>query len=458
MSLLLEALKKAELAKQGAQPGATLDQSAPVRHEELTLLDEPREPVITRASLPDISAPMEIHSDDLGLAKPAAEREQPARERQPSPLTESPPSAPADASPGARDAARQMFEVKEVDYNPKRPFYITIGALVTAGLGYGGYVWWQMQPHYAVNTAAVQSAPKAVPRPASPATPASPGAPSAVAEAASGPNTNQSPANPPTAREAAEKAPAPAQKPLVAAPDTPPAPAPKGPVFQSTARELGASTPRSSAPASARVASRAPEAPPIKITPATLQADPILEAAYGAYQRGNWDGARSAYERALARDPNDRDALLGLAAVDVRTRNFDTAELRYLRVLDLNPRDTFAYAGLLALQGQLNPVQSESRIKTLLAAQPDATHLYFTLGNQYAAQSRWGEAQEAYFKAYSAHPDNADYAFNLAVSLDRLRKTALARDYYRKALELGSAQPIGFNRAQAEVRAAELDR
>jgi len=449
MSLLLEALKKAELAKQGAQPAA--DQTVAMRHDELKIVEEPREPVITRESLPDISAQMEIHSDDFRLAEPAAGRAPAARERQPSALPESPePSAAADSeSDGAREAARQMFDVKEVDYNPRRPFYITIGALVTAGIGYAGYVWWQMQPHYPVNTAAVQAAPKAASRPTS--SPASPVAATAVSEAAPAPNTT--PVNPPAARGAAEQPPT-----ALAPPAAPPAAALKGPVFQSTARDIDAPPPRSLAPAPARVASRAPEAPPIKITPATLQPDPILEAAYAAYQRSNWDGARSEYERALARDPNDRDALLGLAAVDSRTRNFDTAELRYLRLLDLNPRDTRAYAGLLALQGQLDPVQSASRIKTLLATQPDATDLYFTLGNQYAAQSRWGEAQEAYFKAYSAHPDNADYAFNLAVSLDRLRKHALARDYYRKALELGSNQPVAFSRAQAEARAAELAR
>jgi hypothetical protein len=62
-----------------------------------------------------------------------------------------------------RDAARQMFEAKEVDYNPRKPFYLTIAGLVTAGACSGGYVWWQMQPRYAVNTAAVQNAPKGPP-------------------------------------------------------------------------------------------------------------------------------------------------------------------------------------------------------------------------------------------------------------------------------------------------------
>ena len=151
-------------------------------------------------------------------------------------------------------------------------------------------------------------------------------------------------------------------------------------------------------------------------------------------------------------------ALLGLAAIDVRTRDFETAELRYLKLIELDPRDTHAQAALIALQGNVDPVQLESRIKNTLATQPDATHLYFTLGNQYSAQARWGEAQEAYFKAYSADPENADFAFNLAVSLDHLRQRRLAAEYYRKALALAGTRAVGFDRRQAETRAQELER
>jgi len=42
----------------------------------------------------------------------------------------------------------------------------------------------------------------------------------------------------------------------------------------------------------------------------------------------------------------------------------------------------------------------------MIAAQPDASFLNFTLGNQYAAQGRWAEAQQAYFRAYSGDPEH----------------------------------------------------
>lgn len=184
----------------------------------------------------------------------------------------------------------------------------------------------------------------------------------------------------------------------------------------------------------------------------------MLESAYAAFQRGEFDRARTEYQQVLGRESTNRDALLGLAAIDVRTRDYATAELRYLKLLELDPRDSHAHAALIALQGNVDPVQSESRIKNLIATQPEATHLYFTLGNQYAAQARWADAQNAYFKAFSAEPENADFAFNLAVSLDHLRQGKLAGEYYRKAVALAGSRPVGFDRQQAESRAKELQR
>jgi len=66
MSLLLEALKKAELAKQTAKEGA------PSAEPELAP-PEPAARVITREKLPDISQPLEILTDDLPSSEPAGE-------------------------------------------------------------------------------------------------------------------------------------------------------------------------------------------------------------------------------------------------------------------------------------------------------------------------------------------------------------------------------------------------
>jgi tetratricopeptide (TPR) repeat protein len=212
-------------------------------------------------------------------------------------------------------------------------------------------------------------------------------------------------------------------------------------------------------PEPARPAPRAAESlPAIAISAPAPAVDPALERGYEALQKNDLAAAREAYQRALAREPTSRDALLGLAAIEVRSGQLDSAESRYAKLLETDPRDATALASLLSLRGQLDPVTAESRLKNLLATHPDAAPLHFSLGNQYAQQSRWSEAQGAYFKAYSVDPENADYAFNLAVSLDRLHQKNLALDYYQRALALAAKRSAGFNPAQARTRVQELSR
>jgi tetratricopeptide (TPR) repeat protein len=94
----------------------------------------------------------------------------------------------------------------------------------------------------------------------------------------------------------------------------------------------------------------------------------------------------------------------------------------------------------------------------MLAQDPSAHVLNFALGNELAQQNRWAEAQQEYFKAYTAEPDNADFAYNVAVSLDHLRKPREALDYYQRAIGLSQKRGASFDLAAAKARASELAR
>jgi tetratricopeptide (TPR) repeat protein len=200
----------------------------------------------------------------------------------------------------------------------------------------------------------------------------------------------------------------------------------------------------------AAVSSR-PAAPP--------QIHPKVQTAYAAYLKGDFATAHRDYQDALREQSTNRDALLGLAAVDVRTGRLESAEATYLRLLQLDPNDAHAQAGLIALRAsQLDPLATESRVKSMLAAAPGAKVLHFTLGNQLAQQGRWAEAQQEYFKAFAANPENADFAYNLAVSLDHLRQAKPALDYYRRAIALAERSGGSFDLATARDRAAQLEK
>ncbi len=437
MSLLLEALKKAELAKQAAK-------------EEPLSTDAPP---FTRDKLPDITQPMEIRSDDLGLAEPAptpkrADKpalelalEEPIRAAPVAPAVPPPRPAPSETdymppSDGMeRKQAQQVFEAKELDVNPRKPFYITMGALGLFALGTVGYFWYQLQPHYTYKLPPPSAQPSAPPVAAAQAPAPEPGAPLAATVA---PPTGTQPASIASAAGAAPAAAAPAARPA----------APAGTRATAPAREAA---PRAAAPPRAR--QRDSE---IKITPARIQADPVLESAYQAFNADDPVRARDNYQQVLRNDPDNRDALLGLAAVEMQAKHYNAAANIYTQLLTLDPRDAYAESALIGLKGEIDPLSAESRLKNMIAAQPNASFLQFTLGNQYAAQGRWADAQRAYFRAYAGDPEHPDFAYNLAVSLDQLHQSKPALEYYRRALTLAAGHPVTFDRAQVSKRVSQL--
>ncbi|GMQ77019.1 MAG: hypothetical protein BMS9Abin01_2326 [Gammaproteobacteria bacterium] len=191
-----------------------------------------------------------------------------------------------------------------------------------------------------------------------------------------------------------------------------------------------------------------------KRTPDKLH--PLLLRAYDAWMSGDLAAARRDYEHVLRSDPRNRNALLGLGAIAVREGKWDEASERYTTLLRLNPRDSIAQTGLISVSESADPLRGESQIKILLREEPDAPYLHFTLGNMYAEQNRWGEAQSAYFTAYRLQNDNPDYTYNLAVSLDQLGKAAAAADYYRRALELAARNGAVFDQPSVRDRLLKL--
>lgn len=186
------------------------------------------------------------------------------------------------------------------------------------------------------------------------------------------------------------------------------------------------------------------------------QLHPRLAQAYSAWRAGDLAAAKRDYERVLRTNPRNRNALLGLGAIAVRNGQWDNASELYTALLRQNPRDSIAQAGLIAVHENVDPLRGESQIKLLLREEPDAPHLYFTLGNMYAAQGRWGEAQSAYFEAFSRDSGNADYAYNLAVSLDQLGKGKTATDYYRQALSLAAENGAVFDQPSVRDRILKI--
>lgn len=187
-------------------------------------------------------------------------------------------------------------------------------------------------------------------------------------------------------------------------------------------------------------------------------AGPHFALAQKALQQESTASASDAYERILKDDPRNTDALLGLALIHLRKGNYSTAETLIYKTLALSPRDSQALALLSPLRSTGSSAQEESRLLRALADQPDAAPLHFALGNLYARQARWREAQQAYFKATVGDRDHPDYLFNLAVSLDRINQLQAARQYYHAAIAAADHRPAAFSRTLATNRVDNIDR
>ncbi|MFK5947703.1 MAG: tetratricopeptide repeat protein, partial [Methylococcales bacterium] len=181
-----------------------------------------------------------------------------------------------------------------------------------------------------------------------------------------------------------------------------------------------------------------------------------LNKAYKAYRNNDLANAELLYKQILRKQPSNIDALLGLGTVAEQYGYVQRAQVLFEKVLRLDGNQTIARNALIRLQKSQTPSETESRYKILQQKFPDNTQVYASLANLYASQQRWQEAQQAYFSAIEHSPNNADFHFNLAISLEHLRKKNIALRYYRQALQLAQNTPASFDKSVVEHRIQQL--
>jgi Flp pilus assembly protein TadD len=95
-------------------------------------------------------------------------------------------------------------------------------------------------------------------------------------------------------------------------------------------------------------------------------------------------------------------------------------------------------------------------LRELLARSPEEPDLNHALGLFLSGVKRWSEAQPLFFKAHQLAPQEPRFAYNLAVTLDHLRRSSLAVQYYESSLLLAQDRDAGFNESSARSRLAVL--
>ena len=231
-------------------------------------------------------------------------------------------------------------------------------------------------------------------------------------------------------------------------------PAPRARTAASTRANQGDDVKRSTTIDLDRPASRSRAASPqqqIARKPPTT-----MESAYAAYTSGDSQEAARLYREVLKQDPTQRDAWLGLAVIAHNSNQREAAMDGYKRVLRLEPQNATALAGLTSLNNNADEPRQESRLRELLARSPQEADLNHSLALVLSGERRWSEAQQLFFKAHTLAPQEPQFAYNLAVTLDQLRKSTLAAQYYETALSLAQGKAASFDEVRARTRLATL--
>ena len=361
-------------------------------------------------------------------------------------IAEQPPVArtvPSPQNAAQQDIARNVFAVKQpksqlARETGNRKWLLPVIAVIVVVLGAGGwYAWREIDK---------MSRPGVARAPLQP--------PSALPRAA--PSTGQIDSEQVVPAEAPLKVDPPALPPLLPPPAIEP-PAPKLASLSATERAMTEREILARKLKDAPIA-KEPEVG-LKLARSIQQArvNPDLTAAYSSLAAGDYATAVQQYRKLVAAEPLSVDAQLGLATAAARGGDKALATQHYRRVLALDPRNGLAIMGLVALNEGVPTATLEIELKTLIGRNPEAAPLHFALGNLYSSGLRWTEAQQAYFEAFRLDPQNADFLFNLAVSLDQLKQPRLALDYYRKAESIALAGGGGqFDRSRVATRIREL--
>ncbi len=502
MSLLLDALKRAEQAKKAkageAAPnaGASADgggggaakraakktvYAGPERRELALTEHETTEPASPAAP----SAPAASHSPTLPtppttFASPASAANVPLLRRPPASSTAdraatSTDGAATTAQPAdsiaVRDTVKPAIPVQKRNAPPKAataPWMLPAVAVGIVALGAIGWFGWQLlAPTFINNSSIANRATPIVPSAVSTLPPASSTVGQIPSSTTANPASQAAGSTVATATDSAQL-PLPPLFPPLLPPPLADAPAPKsvaitripGAARELTERELLAQSLKQSpssreAPVRLRL-SQSIDSPKVS---------PELSAAYSTLTRGDYAQAKKLYAQLVGVMPLNLDAQLGLATASARSGDNALAARHYRRVLELDPRNSMAIAGLLAVSESASasggakpgaPEQLETELKALIYKDPNAASLQFSLGNLYAGQRRWTEAQQAFFEAFRLDGDNADYLYNLAVSLDQLNQSRLALDYYQKSLAQAVRAGAQFDRSVVQRRITEL--
>jgi putative PEP-CTERM system TPR-repeat lipoprotein len=161
---------------------------------------------------------------------------------------------------------------------------------------------------------------------------------------------------------------------------------------------------------------------------------------------GRWREARAAFDRALALDPSQLEALSGSVALDIAEHHPGTARRRVDAQLAKRPDDV----GLLMLGGRVAATMadleaSERYLRRAIVSDPAQLHAYSLLGELYARQGRIDQAMATFGSIARQQPRSVAAHTVLAVLHELKGSRQDARRGYERVLQIDPSAPVAAN-------------
>ncbi|MCA1581510.1 MAG: protein kinase [Acidobacteria bacterium] len=152
--------------------------------------------------------------------------------------------------------------------------------------------------------------------------------------------------------------------------------------------------------------------------------------------------AAAAFRRALSRQPNNYDALLGLARAEDSAGNPVVAESTYRRAIALQPNHWAGYNKFGAFYaGRGRYAESAAMFQRVTQLQPEVARGYTNLGGVLDLLGRFDEAKVAYERSIAREPTSGAFS-NLGTLQYFLGQYVEAARSFEKAVELTPSNPL----------------
>lgn len=181
---------------------------------------------------------------------------------------------------------------------------------------------------------------------------------------------------------------------------------------------------------------------------------PLLEQGVAHHKSGQRNLADSYYQKALAIEPNDPDALHYLGVLRYSEGRSSAAADLIAKAVSLRPNDAAASNNLgVVLDALYRPDEAVKAYDRALAIRPDYAEAWNNRGNAFLGLARPTQALESYDRALALKPDYAEAYNNRGVALHGLRRFAEAVASFDRALGARTSYAEAFNNRGAALLA-----